>query len=361
MRRYLAPLLLLFSAAAAGEQKAEKPLIIVYPFVSKFDGGTLGAKVRECIRGHALRGKKVTAFDQLSEGELLAASPLRPGPGEKLEKVADHARATFKARYAVWGELTKARGGYLLRVLGARVAAEKKAGGKGAELLADERYECANVHHIPQHAETFLAKLLAGERRSLERRFGEVVKVIEEIPINGDFSKGNPKGDWPADWSLVRPDLAPQASWAERKAGGKCLAYDMKKATAATYGIATMSRYVKIEPGAYYQASVEIMSEKPKVIFWVKGYTTVDGERRETFRHQVRFYPEKKGEFERLTTTPFRPRNPLVKVEEVRLMLYAYHPAGKVRFDGAWLRRVEVSGDAEPGPAFVKEGGGEKL
>ncbi len=368
--KWLVPVLLLAAGAAAGAErvgdpKTEKPLIIVYPFVSKFDEGALGAKVRECIRGHALRSKKVTCFDQLSEGELLAASPFKPGPEVKPGKVADHARETFKARYAVWGEISKAKKGYTLRVLGAGVGKVKKKGAAGAALLADETYACPTVHHIPQHAETFLAKLLKKERRHLERKFGEVVKVLETIPINGDFARGNSKKDWPAGWNLVRPDLVSQVSWAARpggKKGDKCLAYNMNKKTAANEGIMAASRYVPIRKGAYYQASVEIMSRKPKVIFWVKGYTDVDGEKRETYRHQVRFYPEKKGRaFERLTTKPFRPRNPLVKVEYLRLMLYAYHPAGKVWFDNAWLKRVEVRGDKEPGPAFVKEGGGEKL
>ena len=124
-----------------------------------------------------------------------------------------------------------------------------------------------------------------------------------------------------------------------------------------------MSDYIPVEAGAHYELSLRVRSYKPSVITWVKGYTEVDGEKRETYRHQVRFYPEDKkgGRFERLTTKPFRPRNPLVKVQHIRLMLYAYHPAGKVYFDNAWLKRVEVAGDKEPKPAFVKEGGGEKL
>ncbi len=42
-------------------------------------------------------------------------------------------------------------------------------------------------------------------------------------------------------------------------------------------------------------------------------------------------------------------------------MIYAYHPAGKIYFDNAWLKRVKVKDDKPPKPAFVKEGGGEKL
>ncbi|MHC4914202.1 MAG: hypothetical protein ACYTGB_01820 [Planctomycetota bacterium] len=356
------------SLASAGERvgdpAGEKPLVIVYPLVSKFDDGKLGLRLRECFRGHALRSGSITCFDRISEEELLEASPLKAEPGSRLEKVADHARATFKARYAIWGEVTRAGKGYKLMLLGAIVEPEKKPGQPGARLAADERYDAENVHFFPQHAETFLAKLLSKDRRNLERKFGEVVKVLEEIPINGDFSRANEKGDWPAGWGLVRPDLRPQVSWVQRpggKAGDKCVLYDMNAKTAASEGIMLASAYFPAEKDAYYQASVEIVSAKPKMIFWVRGYTTIDGDRRETYRHQVRFYPEKKGEFERLTTKPFKPRNPLVKIEEIRVMLYAYHPAGKIWFDNAWLKRVEVTGDEQPDPAFVKEGGGKKL
>ncbi len=372
MLRALLPLLLLPVASLAGERVgdkgAEKPLIIVYPFVSKFDEGKLGAKTRECIRGHALRGKKVTCFDQLSEGEILAAAPMKPAPDAKLEQVADHAREQFKAQYAVWGELTKAKKGrgYKLRALGASIERQKKKGTKGAKLIVDETFECPNVHYIPRHAEKILAKLLKTEVRNLEQEYGKVVKVLEEIDINGDFSKGKMDAHLPTGWNLIRPDLKPQVTWAQKpggKKGDKCIAYNMKKKTADAEGIMLASDYLPYKDGDYYQASVEIMSKKPKMIFWVRGYIDMDGQKRPTFRHQVRFYPEDKkgGRFERLTTKPFKPRNPIAKVQYIRVMLYAYHPAGKIYFDNAWLKRVEVSGAKDPKPAFVKEGGGEKL
>lgn len=368
----LSTLLLSVASPAAervGDKGAEKPLIIVYPFISKFDENKLGARTRECIRGHALRGKKVTCFDQLTEGEILATAPMMPAPGEKLEKVADHARKQFQAQYALWGELTRSKKGkgYRLRALGASIAKEKKKGKPGARLLVDETYECPNVHHIPRHAEKILARLLASEERNLEQEYGKVVEVLKEIDINGDFSKPDTKDKkWPAGWKLIRPDLRPQVSWAQRpggRKGDKCIAYNMNKKTAAAEGIMLASDYIPYKKGDYYQASVEILSRKPKMIFWVRGYIDMDNQKRPTFRHQVRFYPEdKKGrKFERLTTKPFKPRNPTAEVQYIRVMIYAYHPAGKIYFDNAWLKRVKVKGAKDPKPAFVKEGGGEKL
>jgi hypothetical protein len=371
MNRYVTLCLALLLAAPAlagervGDKAGDKDLLIVYPFVSKFDKGKLGAKTRECVRGHALRSKKLTTYDQISEEELLEASPLEVTPGTKVEKIGDHARKTFGAKYAIWGEVTKAKKGYALRVLGAHVEKKKKKGAPGARILVDETYQCANVHFIPQHAETFIAALLKKTRRRLERKFGTVVKVLEEIEINGDFSKRKQGEDWPAGWHLVRPDLRSQVTWAPHpggKKGDRCVAYDMNKKTAASAGIMLAGDYVKVKKSSYYLASVEILSKKPKVIFWVRGYTEMKGEKRETYRFQIRFYPEKKGKvFERLTTEAFKPRHPWAEIQYIRLMLYAYHPAGKVYFDNAWLKRVEVTGDERPDPAFVKEGGGEKL
>jgi hypothetical protein len=384
--KMLLPLLSLLLAAApaacaerAGEKTAEskakkkppaKPLIIVYPFVSKFDDGKLGAKTRECLRGHALRGKKLTSFDQLSEDELLAAAPLKPDPEASLEKVADHARDNFKAQYAAWGELTRAKKGkgYKLRALGASIEKQKKKGTKGARLIVDATYDCPNVHSIPRHIETFLARLLGTKVRNLDREYGKVVKVLEAIDINGDFSKPGKDKDanFPAGWNLIRPNLKPQVSWIQKpggKKGDKCIACNMNKKTAAAEGIMLASDYLPVKKDAYYQASVEILSKRPKMIFWVRGYIDMDGQKRPTYRHQVRFYPEdkKRSRFERLTTQPFKPRNPKAKVEYIRVMIYAYHPAGKIYFDNAWLKRVEVKDDKPPKPAFVKEGGGEKL
>jgi hypothetical protein len=350
-------------ARPAAGQPAEKPGLVVYPLTSAFDDGKLGGEARRCLRGHAKRSGLVSCFDQLTEDEVFA-DDFRPGPEADLEKLGDHARGKFKARYAVWGEVLKDGKGCRLHLLGAAVDPEKPEGAKGARLAADETYDCPNVHLIPQHAETFLAKLLAAERRALERRPAELAKVLEEIPLNGDFSAAGAEEAWPAGWSLVRPELRAQVAWVERPGGPKgdrCLAGTLTVKTADNEGLALASKYVPVREGAYYQASVEILSEKPTVIFWVKGYTEMDGEKRETYRHQVKYYPEKAGQWERLTTVPFRPRHPWQKVQFIRLVPYAYHPAGKVHFDNAWLRRVEANGDAEPDPAFVKEGGGEKI
>lgn len=348
--------LLLGAAAAepAPERPAEKPLIIVYPFKSEFDEGRLGGQVRACLRGHALRGGKVTAFDSLSEDEKLAARPLAPAPDTPLEELAAHAREVFGAGYAVWGEVRKKdRGdGYALRVLGARV------GKDGAELAADETYDCPNVHAVPRHAETFLAALLGGRPRELEPKWPKVLKELDELCVNGGFSKGR---ELPEGWTVVRPDCAAQVKWLTRPGGpeaDKCLAYAMTRETADGTGIAVLSDYLPVEEGAHYRAACEILSRGPKVILFVKGYAEVEGQRREVFNHQARYYPEKPGRWERRGTEAFSPQHPLAKVRWLRVMLYAYHPAGEVFFDNVSVRKVEVEAAGEaPAPAQDKAAG----
>ena len=345
------------AGTSAEKPKAEKPTVIVYPIISAFDDGELGASVRGCLRGHALRGDRLAAYDELSEGGILARAPFKPDAKTALADVARHARENFKAGYAVWGEVAKKEkgGGYALHILGARLGEED------AELAADETYDCPNVHFIPQHVETFLAKLLGTARRDLERKWPKVLKELDpELCANADFSKGK---ELPEDWTVVRDDVKDQVAW-ERRPGGtetdRCLAYHINEATAATSGIAVLGAEIPIEEGAYYRVGVDILSKKPKVILFIKGYGRVGGELREIYNHQARYYPEKPGEWERRLTEAFRPRHPWLKVERLRVMLYAYHPAGDVFFDNVSVRKVEVdSTAAEPKLPYKKEGGGE--
>jgi len=327
---------------------------VVYPFISEFDKNELGSSVKTCIRGHALRGKKVGCFDLVTEGEQFARDPLRPDAKTPLGDVVRHARENFSARYAAWGEVRrKDRGeGYTLRVLGARI------GEKDAELAADETYDCPNVHFIPQHAETFLAKLLGTERRELERKWPKVLRELDELCPNGDFSKGQ---DLPEGWTVVRDDVKAQVEWTRRPGGAetdKCLAYRMKPAAADSSGIAVLSAEVAVEEGAYYRVGADILSKGPSVIIFVKGYADFDGQMREIYNHQARYYPEKKGEWERRLTEAFRPRHPWLKVKSLRVMLYAYHPAGDVYFDNVSVKQVQVEALAEPKLPYRKEGGG---
>ena len=334
--------------------KEEKPVLVVYPFVSEFDKNELGSSVKTCIRGHALRGKKVGCFDLVTEGEQFAKDPLRPDAKTPLGDVVRHARENFSAGYAAWGEIRrKDRGeGYTLRVLGARI------GEKDAELAADETYDCPNVHFIPQHAETFLAKLLGTERRELERKWPKVLRELDELCPNGDFSKGK---DLPESWTVVREDVKAQVEWTRRPGGAEadqCLAYRMKPAAADSSGIAVLSAEVAVEEGAYYRVGADILSKGPSVIIFVKGYADFDGQMREIYNHQARYYPEKKGEWERRLTEAFRPRHPWLKVKSLRVMLYAYHPAGDVYFDNVSVKQVQVEAPSEPKLPYKKEGGG---
>ncbi|HOX04958.1 MAG TPA: hypothetical protein PK280_01040 [Planctomycetota bacterium] len=363
------------AGAPAEAPKAAAPVLVVYPIISAFDKGELGASVKTCVGGHALRGKLASGFDALTEGEILARAPFRPETGTPLADVARHARDNFKAAYAVWGEISrkepekapaggrdkgkgKGKGapgdeGYTLRLLGARV------GEQDAELAVDETYDCPNVHFIPQHVETFLAKLFGTERRDLERKWPKVLRELDpELCANGDFAKGR---ELPEGWTVVRDDVRDQVA-AERRPGGaeadRCLAYRMKSAVADSSGIAVLSAEIPVEEGAFYRVGVDILSKGPKVIIFVKGYASFGGELREVYNHQARYYPEKPGDWERKLTEAFRPRHPWLKVEKLRVMLYAYHPAGDVFFDNASVRKVEVEPVAETKLPYKKEGGG---
>jgi hypothetical protein len=88
---------------------------------------------------------------------------------------------------------------------------------------------------------------------------------------------------------------------------------------------------------------MDLKSAGPALIVWMKGYTDFGGERRNTYKYQKRFYPEKQGAWEHWQTEPFVPRNPLVPVPWMRVMLYAYLSPGQAYFDHVDLRKVRIT------------------
>jgi hypothetical protein len=183
-------------------------------------------------------------------------------------------------------------------------------------------------------------------------------EVDPELCPNGDFSKGK---TLPEGWQIVRDDVKAQVEWVRRPGGAetdKCLTYRLKKDTAASSGIAVLSESIPVEEGACYRVGADILSKAPSVILFVKGYADIAGQPREIYNHQARYYPEKKGEWERRMTEAFRPRHPWLKVQSLRVMLYAYWPAGDVYFDNVSVRKVEVEPMVEPKLPYKREGGG---
>jgi hypothetical protein len=141
-----------------------------------------------------------------------------------------------------------------------------------------------------------------------------------------------------------------QATWINKpgaKPGDrKCLTLHPDRGMAESYGLIWYSDYIPVEPGAAYVLSMDLMTEGPSIIIWTKGYSRFGKELRNSYKYQKRFYPEKKGEFERFKTEPFIPRNPAVKVDSVRVMLYAYLKPGKAYYDNVDLRKVKITAGA---------------
>ena len=112
-------------------------------------------------------------------------------------------------------------------------------------------------------------------------------------------------------------------------------------------GVQTCALPISIEPETYYQVSLRLKTEGPKVILFVKayrdleveGYEGVTTHRQEVFKHQKRFHG-KAGAWTTLTTEPFLPRSvkPAHMPQFLRVQLYAYWPPGRVAFDDVVVR-----------------------
>jgi hypothetical protein len=99
--------------------------------------------------------------------------------------------------------------------------------------------------------------------------------------------------------------------------------------------------YIKIKPDTYYQVAFEINTDAPRVIQFTKGYrdraggVATDNQilRQEVFKHQVRYHGDN-DVWSTLTSRPFLPRaqNSADAPQYLRVQLYAYYPAGTVKF-----------------------------
>jgi hypothetical protein len=324
-----------------------RPALCVYDFASPADEGALGKKLAEILRGHARRGGEYSLLVEIDREDVLEAHPFSPNLATPVTDVAAHARAHFQARLAAYGEVASL-GGDRLQVR-AKVI-ELADQGEPRERLA-RSYEAQNKHELVQVADQLLADL-AGRPAPLRRDKPlpiEYAIASENLAPNPSFEEPDPKDrSTPARW--LDASVKKQSAWADRedpKPGDrKCLVLHPDQGMAWSYGLIWYSDYIPVEQGAAYVLSMDLMSRGPAIIIWTKGYTDYGGERRNSYKYQKRFYPGQKGQWEHFRTEPFVPRHPAVKVEWVRVMLYAYLNAGQAFFDHVDLRKVRITSGA---------------
>jgi hypothetical protein len=339
-----------FTAASAPADKPDKPTFFCFDFASPFDKGRLGAKTAKVFRGFVRRREYFVTMIEWDLEELLAEDAFRATYDSKIEPVLDHAAKRYDASVVVFGAVHRKGRGYRLKIKAAR-----REGGED-RLVLDETHDADNVHHIPVIADKVLRTLADdpapgdGPDNEAERRWAEGPNLLED----GTFEKGDPH---PPGWDAYGKPT--QHGAVSRVAGvkgrkGTVLRFEMGKEVAATYGTQYYSESMPCELGATYRFKVDCATAGPNMKVFIKCYDEVTDpetgqtQLREVYRKQHDCHPKKGGGWSEEVTT-FTPRLTVNmkgrSVKSMRVMLYAFHPAGACWWDSAVMKKI---GDAKP-------------
>jgi hypothetical protein len=179
------------------------------------------------------------------------------------------------------------------------------------------------------------------------------------IVPNGDFGAAEKDAKHPSQWAVLD---GRGVQWGDAPGGGKGIRMDTavseidmdaswkaagisdfsvpnatKDPIAATYGLSYYSDAVPVEAGRTYRLRYEFQGDPAGVKVWVRGYGDLKGEKRKLWEAVANGANgvDAGGGWRAMTMevapTAHRP------VAEVKVMLYAYWPAGTY-----WFRRVTL-------------------
>ena len=165
--------------------------------------------------------------------------------------------------------------------------------------------------------------------------------------VNGDFEQGV---DAPLGWE--KPDGV-RVQWGKGfgAAGTRGICIEMDEKIAFGYGQGYFSDPIPVETDTEYRLSVDVKSDAPNAIIFIKGYAKVKGRYREVYSHHKEAHFDRylkkhirTGQFVTQTFT-FHPRHQTYQVENVKVWLYGYLKPGRLFFDNV---RLEKIGKAKP-------------
>lgn len=179
----------------------------------------------------------------------------------------------------------------------------------------------------------------------------------EPLLPNGDFGQAGATPEAPAHWDVpdglgIRWETAPDggrairmdtrvseqalvAQWQRRGLTEFAIPHPGANAVAETYGLSYYSDPIPVQPGVRYRVAYEALGVPAGMKVWVRGYARVDGEERRLWEHLITggndasHWQHVSAE---VAPTAHRP------VERIRIMLFAYYPAGVY-----WFRRLTVT------------------
>ncbi|MBN2308924.1 MAG: hypothetical protein JXR94_08145 [Candidatus Hydrogenedentes bacterium] len=168
------------------------------------------------------------------------------------------------------------------------------------------------------------------------------------LAVNGDFEQGT---SWPEGWD--RPDGV-RVQWGDGLGvdASRGIHTAMDRRTAETYGQGFFSKPIAVDPDTEYTIRVDVKSDAPNAIIFVKGYAKVADTAAPKGRYREVYSKHKEAHFDRYLPRgqfatqefSFAPRHGRFRVEFVRVWLYGYLKPGNLWFDNVVVTKQGAAG-----------------
>jgi len=320
--------ILLCAAAIAASKPADAPppVLVVFDFEAVNCPPSLGEKIAEMFRGHALRRRAFQLIEQADLEELIAGAHRPPVTlGSDPAALAEWAERTFGAEIIIWGRIERIRpDAYRLhaRVLDLREDANVP--------VLSKTYD-STLHGTVRSVDAVLDEILHVEREPPRDLLADTSwRQRPNLVVNGDFERGDgtPEGWEPVDglcsfWvDGVSPDgkcvmfdtMVLESQYAEwRKAFERGASAQDAPAkipprppyydtVGGTVGAHLYSDPIRIQQGKTYRLDFDFLGPGGATKVFVKGYAPFRGPHgivhREVYRTQVDLHPKRADQWE---------------------------------------------------------------
>jgi hypothetical protein len=184
---------------------------------------------------------------------------------------------------------------------------------------------------------------------------------------HGDFEQADPRDPgWPAGWDRV-DGLGVQWTNAPDAAHGKAIRMDTriseqamqaqwikmgltnlwnipkpdKNAIAETYGLSLYSDAIPVKPGQAYRITFDYQGPDGGAKVWVRGWGMFRGEKQRRWETTVTCHCKNRAWT--TCTQDFHPTRARPEVTEMKVMLFAFYPAGV-----SWFDNIRIEPITEP-------------
>jgi hypothetical protein len=184
---------------------------------------------------------------------------------------------------------------------------------------------------------------------------------------HGDFEQADPRDPgWPAGWDRV-DGLGVQWTNAPDAAHGKAIRMDTriseqamqaqwikmgltnlwnipkpdKNAIAETYGLSLYSDAIPVKPGQAYRITFDYQGPDGGAKVWVRGWGMFQGEKQRRWETTVACHCKNRAWT--TCTQVFHPTRARPEVTEMKVMLFAFYPAGV-----SWFDNIRIEPITEP-------------